>query len=54
MDGINQIKEYKYLGIIFDKKLDLSQHIKYIKNKTLIISKRIQKFCSRLTLETKI
>ncbi len=32
---IPQVKEYKYLGIILDEKLNLNKQIEYIKNKTI-------------------
>lgn len=33
--NIPQVKEYKFLGIILDEKLNLDQHIQYIKIKTI-------------------
>jgi hypothetical protein len=35
INGIPQVKQYKYLGIILDEKLDFKEHLKYIKTKTM-------------------
>jgi hypothetical protein len=35
MQGIKQITEYKYLGIILDEKLNFQKHLEYIKIKTI-------------------